>query len=154
MILSASPDYETTNVPDSKFRKKFHSLVSSNEFEAFIMGFIMLNMIQMGALYEGAPTSVTTVLTVSNYVFALVFLFEAILKFIGYGSTYFRNAWNKFDFFVVSASIFDFILEQLDFGGGGGFIKTGPQIARVMRVLRVTRILRLAGKAEGLQAIL
>jgi len=34
------------------------------------------------------------------------------------------------------------------------FLSIGPQLARVMRVLRVTRILRLAGKAEGLQAIL
>jgi hypothetical protein len=34
------------------------------------------------------------------------------------------------------------------------FLTFGPQIARVMRVLRVTRVLRLAGKAEGLQAII
>ena len=39
-------------------------------------------------------------------------------------------------------------------GNSLGFLSVGPQIARVMRVLRVTRILRLAGKAEGLQAIL
>lgn len=117
------------------------------------MLFIMLNMVQMALLWEGAPTSMTLFLRVSNYVFALIFLFEAILKFIAYVSTYFNNAWNKFDFFVVSASIFDFLLEILDFDGGG-FLKVGPQIARVMRVLRVTRILRLAGKAEGLQAIL
>lgn len=123
--MSAQPDYETTNVPDSEFRRKFHTLVSSNPFEVFIMMFIMLNMVQMAALYEGAPESVTNTLDISNYVFAIVFLIEAILKFIGYGSTYFRNAWNKFDFFVVSASIFDFLLEQMNFDGGG-FLKVGP----------------------------
>ena len=29
-----------------------------------------------------------------------------------------------------------------------------PQLARVLRVLRVSRVLRLAGKNEGLQALL
>ena len=88
-------------------------------------------------------------LRISNYVFAIIFLIEACLKAVAFGSSYFRNAWNKFDFFVVSASVFDFLLEIADFQGGA-FLKVGPQIARVMRVLRVTRILRLAGKAEGL----
>ena len=82
-------------------------------------------MVQMALLYEGAPTSVTLGLDISNYIFAIIFLIEAILKFIAYGSTYFNNAWNKFDFFVVSASIFDFLLEQMNFEGGG-FLKVGP----------------------------
>ena len=89
------------------------------------MCFILLNMVQMALLYEGAPTEVTMALAISNYVFAIIFLIEAILKFIAYGSTYFGNAWNKFDFFVVSASIFDFLLEQMNFEGGG-FLKVGP----------------------------
>ena len=55
---------------------------------------------------------------------------------------------------MVSASLIDIALKMLESSGGGGFLKAGPQIARIMRVLRVTRILRLAGKAEGLQAIL
>jgi sodium/hydrogen exchanger 10/11 len=64
-------------------------------------------------------------LKISNYVFALIFLVEAVLKGIAFGSTYFRNAWNKFDFFVVTASIFDFLLEQTNFEGGA-FLKVGP----------------------------
>lgn len=72
---------------------------------------------------------------------------------IAFGKSYFKNAWNKFDFFVVVSSILDLLMglvgdSQLE------FMATGPQLARVLRVLRVTRILRLAGKAEGLQAIL
>jgi hypothetical protein len=117
--------YETTNVPKSPFRLKFHKLVSSNTFEAVIMGFILLNMIQMAMLFEGAPESITQLLRISNYVFAIIFLVEACLKAVAYGSSYFRNAWNKFDFFVVSASIFDFLLEIADFQGGA-FLKVGP----------------------------
>lgn len=39
------------------------------------------------------------------------------MKLIAYGDTYFLNSWNKFDFTVVTASIFDIIigfLEQID----------------------------------------
>jgi hypothetical protein len=71
---------------------------------------------------------------------------------VAYGKKYFNNSWNKFDFFVVVSSILDIMLSFM--GEGLEFLSIGPQLARVMRVLRVTRILRLAGKAEGLQAIL
>ena len=36
---------------------------------------------------------------------------EATLKLIAYGGSYFGNSWNKFDFFVVFASIFDVMME-------------------------------------------
>ena len=45
LILSAKPQYETTNVPKNPLRKKFHDLVSSKEFDIVIMIFIVLNMI-------------------------------------------------------------------------------------------------------------
>jgi hypothetical protein len=81
----------------------------------------------------------------------VIFLVELILKFIAFGLTYFNNAWNKFDFFVVGASLLDVLLEMLDFSASGGILKVGPKI---LRVLRVTRIMRLMGKAKSLQAIL
>lgn len=88
----------------------------------------------------------------TNWIFTVIFISEATLKLIAYGRKYFNNSWNQFDFFVVTASIFDILLSFV--GEGIEFLSIGPQLARVMRVLRVTRILRLAGKAEGLQAIL
>lgn len=91
----------------------------------------------------------------TNYIFTLIFIVEAILKLIGFGKSYFHNTWNKFDFFVVVASILDVLLKLLEnVIKGGNFLTFAPQIAKIMRVLRVTRVLRLANKAEGLQAIL
>ena len=104
-------------------------------------------------LQEGNKETTLKIISVTNYIFTVVFLIEAVFKAIAFGSTYFNNSWNKFDFFVVSASLFDVALEFMNFEAGG-FLSVGPKIARVMRVLRVTRILRLAGKAESLQAIL
>jgi hypothetical protein len=152
MILTAEPDYETTNVPTQEWRKKFHTLCSSDKFEGFIMSIIMLNIVQMGVYRDGQKEEVTAIIESSNWFFTAIFICEASLKLVAYGKKYFNNSWNKFDFFVVVSSILDIMLSFM--GEGLEFLSIGPQLARVMRVLRVTRILRLAGKAEGLQAIL
>lgn len=58
------------------------------------MGFIMLNMVQMALLWEGNTQGQLLMLVYSNYVFTVVFLVEAILKFVAFGFTYFNNSWN------------------------------------------------------------
>ena len=153
LILQASPDYETTNVPKQLWRRKFHTFVSSSKFESFIMGVIMLNMFQMALFHIGQTREIEMLLDITNYIFTAIFIMEATLKLIAYGRSYFKNSWNKFDFFVVVASIFDVMMENM---GENSFdwLKSAPQIARVMRVLRVARIIRLAGKAKNLQAII
>lgn len=85
--------------------------------------------------------------------FTIVFLVEGILKFIAFGLSYFNNSWNKFDFFIVAASIFDVILELSPTSSGGG-AESFLKIAKVLRILRVARVVRLMGKAKSLQAIL
>jgi hypothetical protein len=45
LILSQSPEYETTNVPDNPWRKYFHDLVCTRIFEIVIMTCIVLNML-------------------------------------------------------------------------------------------------------------
>ena len=74
---------------------------------------------------------------------------EMITKMIAFGKSYFDNAWNKFDFFVVNAAIFDIILNNMN-SSALSFIAFAPSLAKVMRVLRVTRIIKLASKAKGL----
>jgi len=47
-------------------------------------------------------------------IFTVIFIIEMILKLIAFGSSYFNYGWNKFDFFVVCAAIFDIILNNLN----------------------------------------
>ena len=114
LILSSSPVYETTNVPKEPWRQKFHSLVSSDQFDLIIMSCIVLNMIQMGCLYEGANEQWLYVLWFSNVIFTIIFIIEGILKLTAFGWSYFDNSWNNFDFFVVISSIFDLLLDMMD----------------------------------------
>ena len=108
-------------MPTNRIRKKFHDLVSSKEFDLVIMFFIALNMFQMCLGYEGIDSTLEHLLVLSNHVFSLVFLLEAIFKLIAYGWSYFRNNQNRFDFFVVISSFFDIVLEVVRDLGSDGF---------------------------------
>lgn len=135
-------------MPETPWRKKIWTLVNCTPFDITIMTFIILNMFQMAFTYEGQPESGLEFLRISNYVFTAVFLIECILKLLAYDWSYFDTAWNKFDFFVVCASLFDFGLEFVD----AEAIKEMNigNVAKVLRVLRVSRVLRLASKSKGL----
>lgn len=114
MILQAEPEYNSTNVPKNVVRKYFHDLVSSDRFDMAIMTCIILNMLQMGCFAEGMSEGMIWFLEFTNVIFTTVFIVEAVLKLIAYGKSYFANAWNKFDFFVVVSSIMDLLLSALD----------------------------------------
>lgn len=78
-----------------------------------IMGAILLNMISMALGYDGNPLYWEKTLKMANYVFSSIFLIECILKLIVYKSTYFYTTWNKFDFFVVTASLLDVAMDLI-----------------------------------------
>ena len=133
-------------MPAQEWRQRFHRLVSSHHFEVVITGVILLNMLQMALLYENMTPKYEAVLDYCNLFFTVAFVLEAVLKITGYGLSYFSDSWNRFDFFVVCASVFDLVLAFANGDGGGQagkFSSVGPQIAKLMRVLRVTRVTKL-----------
>jgi hypothetical protein len=105
----------------------------------------------MSLVQENLTPSMTLFLEVSGWFFTAIFLVECVLKLTAYGKTYFNNSWNKFDFVVVSSSIFDLIITFLDtIDADLSTLSSLTQLARIARILRVTRILKLAGKDPGL----
>jgi len=74
---------------------------------------IMLNMISMACAYDGNPAYWEKTLKIANYVFSAIFLVEACLKLYVYRKAYFYTTWNKFDFFVVLASILDVFMDLI-----------------------------------------
>lgn len=88
-----------------------------------------------------------------NYFFTGAFAFECLLKLIANGGAYFNSGWNKFDFFVVSASFLDIVMANMS-ANSLKVIRVGPQLARIMRVMRVSRLFKLLNKYKGLQALM
>jgi hypothetical protein len=79
----------------------------------------------MAVQYEGCSDLYIKKLEKVNLVFTSIFLIECILKLFAYGRTFFRNAWNNFDFIVVFSSLLDIIIGLLD-AGDLSFLRIGP----------------------------
>ena len=77
------------------------------------MTVIVLNMVTMGMDFENSTISYDWFLKIVNICFSVIFFCEACLKLVAYGSTYFQNSWNKFDFFVVVTSVIDLVMMAL-----------------------------------------
>ena len=107
----------------------------------------------MAIQYENMSLSFSYTINLLGYFFNAIYIIEAILKMIAFGSSYFRYGWNRFDIFVVACAIFDIILNNIN-SSALDKVSFAPSIAKVMRVLRVTRVIKLANKAQGLKAII
>jgi hypothetical protein len=89
------------------------------------MGCIILNIFTMAATFEGMSDAYTKILERINYFFTAAFALECGLKLIAYGGHYFSTAWNKFDFFVVSASFVDIVMANMS-ANSLKVIRVGP----------------------------
>lgn len=134
-------------VPKNKYRKWIHTIVRASGFEWFSMICIIINTLLMAAQYFGEATLQLRVVNWINEIFAGVFTMEALMKGVAYGSNYFEDAWNRFDFFVVGGTLLSVIVEAV----------TGTSVrsmAMLIRVFRVTRIMRLIKASKSIQQIL
>lgn len=77
-----------------------------------------------------------------NYVFTIVFMIQMIIKIFSLGlNTYFKDAWNSFDFVVLTSSIISIILSNVTEALS---IKGAFTIIRAFRILRVFRLIKRA----------
>ena len=153
-IYKARSDYEIWLLPEKDtFRYYLREFADSSFLDNFIMGCILLNLVSMAMNFDTPDEKYDLALTYANYVFTGIFIVECIIKLVAYGPVgYFYSGWNKFDFFVVVASIGDLIIGNID-GIDAKFLKSF-QIIRVLRVLRVTRVLRLVKALKGLEKLI
>ena len=86
---------------------------------------IILNIFTMAATFEGQSEAYSAILEKINYFFTGAFAIECGLKLIAHGGNYFGSAWNKFDFFVVSASFLDIVMANMS-ANSLKVIRVGP----------------------------
>ena len=152
-ITSAESHYVIWVHPDkNSFRFYIREFADSSFLDNFIMIIIGLNMISMAMMFENNHPKYELGLSIANYIFTGIFIAECCIKLLAYDLSYFHLGWNKFDFFVVVASILDIIIANIE-GIDAAFLKSF-QIIRVLRVLRVTRVLRLVKSLKGLEKLI
>ena len=114
---------------------RLRRLVTSPAFDAVILVVIVANAVVLGLqTYPGLVERYGDELDLLNGVFLAVFVVELLLRIASYGrrpQDFFRNGWNVFDFFVVSAAFVPGVRES----------STLLRLARLLRVVRVVRFL-------------
>lgn len=122
-------------------------MVQHRYFNWFIFVCIFLNTTALAITWFGQPGYILTLTTSLNYIFACIFIVEAVLKIIGLGfKTYFKDNWNKFDFTIVILTIVAEIANQT------GSSKVGAAVTFI-RVVRVQRLLRFIKRARRIRII-
>ena len=154
LIINSKLKLENSGKKDSRIQIFLFKLVKSAGFTYFILTCIVLNMVQMAIIYDGAPSEYIAALDGINLAFTLIFIAEALMKICGLGAQeYFKSNWNRFDFFVVTTSIIDLVVSYF-VKSDLYLLRIGPQLIRVVRVLRVSRLVRLFNFLKPLQNLL
>ncbi|XP_073916569.1 voltage-dependent T-type calcium channel subunit alpha-1H [Castor canadensis] len=136
----------------SHTRRSIHSLCTSHYLDLFITFIIGLNVITMSMEHYNQPKSLDEALKYCNYVFTIVFVFEAALKLVAFGfRRFFKDRWNQLDLAIVLLSIMGIALEEIEMNAA---LPINPTIIRIMRVLRIARVLKLLKMATGMRALL
>jgi len=121
-------------------KEKIRNIVESSIFNNFILFVIILNSILLGLLtYPDIADKYESVLHITCEICVIIFTIEIFLKLYVYKTSFFKDGWNNFDFFLVAIS---WIPTQ---GAFSSF--------RAFRVLRTLRTLRLVTRLERLRLI-
>jgi Ion transport protein len=132
-------------------------LVSSSEFDGFIILVILVSCIFMAAdnptpLIPGTTDHVIAdYITYGNYVFTVIFFMELTLNIAAFGVLpYFMDPWHYLDAIVVASSMFELLLAVLQSLQGLIHFKM-PINVKVLRILRVFRFFRVLRPLKALR---
>ncbi|CAD8045308.1 unnamed protein product [Paramecium primaurelia] len=145
-IYSSVP-IEKFKISKQKIIRWLNEIISSNNFEMFILSIIILNTCVMMIQYLRSPQELTDAIQILNWIFLSIFSIEAILKLIVYRKFYFTSGWNVFDFTVVLLTILGVILEQ------SNVLNNVGTATSILRTFRIFRVLRLIKSAKNLRII-
>ncbi|CAL1588979.1 unnamed protein product [Knipowitschia caucasica] len=141
--------------PENRFRVWSQAIISHKLFDHIVLFFIFLNCITIALERPDIQkdSKERLFLSVSNYVFTVIFLAEMAIKVVALGfcfgpQTYLQSSWNVLDGLLVFVSLVD-ILVTLANPGGNRILG----ILRVLRLLRTLRPLRVISRAPGLKLV-
>ena len=137
--------------PDDPFRRKVCELIESPVVDRMLMASVIASSFLL--VFEtprlDASSALGILLWLGNYLFTLVFLFEAVCKIISYGflwtpNAYLKTSWNVLDFLLLLISV------------GAILSEAYPQLVflRPLRALRVLRPLRILSRNKGMALVL
>ncbi|NWT94277.1 CAC1G protein, partial [Urocynchramus pylzowi] len=141
--------------PHSRFRLMCNKVITHKMFDHVVLVIIFLNCITIAMERPKIePHSAERIfLTLSNYIFTVVFLTEMTVKVVALGlcfgeKAYLKSSWNVLDGVLVLISVIDILVSMVS--------DSGTKILgmlRVLRLLRTLRPLRVISRAQGLKLV-
>ncbi|MEJ2611559.1 MAG: ion transporter [Candidatus Thiodiazotropha sp.] len=125
----------------ANLQNQFTQLRENKYFETFVILVIVISALMIGAKTYPIPESTAQILRFMDIGITLFFLVEIIIRMVAEQSLkrFFSNAWNIFDFLIVTASLI-----PVD----------DSEAALLGRLLRVFRVLRLVSIIPELRVLL
>jgi len=119
------------------FRQRLAAFLERPAVTNFILGVILFNAVLLGLETSDTVMGATgPIIPALDSLCLMIFVVELLAKIIAYGSRFFRNGWNLFDFTIVAVSL-----------------SPGGQAASVFRALRILRLLRVISVAPSLRRV-
>ncbi|XP_071429427.1 voltage-dependent T-type calcium channel subunit alpha-1G [Pithys albifrons albifrons] len=141
--------------PHSRFRLMCNKVITHKMFDHVVLVIIFLNCITIAMERPKIePHSAERIfLTLSNYIFTVIFLTEMTVKVVALGlcfgeKAYLKSSWNVLDGVLVLISVIDILVSMVS--------DSGTKILgmlRVLRLLRTLRPLRVISRAQGLKLV-
>lgn len=128
--------------------KMFRRITESKPFEYFFIFLVVFNTILLMLEFHDQPLWWAQILEVGNYACAIIFALEMTMRLSAEGCSYFKQAFNVFDSFIVITSLLDLYIlgsSKVGFSAARSF-----RILRLFRVLRVFRVLRFLDKLKNI----
>lgn len=165
--IPRSPQQRKTEVIPQPWETPFGNLrefvrgffVENTCFGYVIISFIALNSLMMGIQADWMVTHIgeeaPVVFDVLEYIFAVVFTWELLMRIFVYNISFLRMPdwkWNIFDSVVVFLQVFD-IITTLAIGGNNGGNLNFMRLVRLMRLLRILRLMRVLRFVQELRSM-
>uniref|UniRef100_A0A8C5ILV8 Voltage-dependent T-type calcium channel subunit alpha-1G n=1 Tax=Junco hyemalis TaxID=40217 RepID=A0A8C5ILV8_JUNHY len=139
----------------NRFRLMCNKIITHKMFDHVVLVIIFLNCITIAMERPKIePHSAERIfLTLSNYIFTVIFLTEMTVKVVALGlcfgeKAYLKSSWNVLDGVLVLISVIDILVSMVS--------DSGTKILgmlRVLRLLRTLRPLRVISRAQGLKLV-
>lgn len=122
-------------------------LVESHAFESLILFCIFANTVLMCLRHPTESDDFSDLMGNLNFIFAMVFNVEAVLKLFVYKAKYFKDPWNIFDFVIVVGTDVTLVIKAV------GTESSIGNVAPIVRVFRIARVLRMIRQAQSLRVL-
>lgn len=121
---------------ERKLRIQVRKIVKSTIFYWTVLFLVALNTIIIATVHHNMPVIWKNFNRTAEYVFLGLFSLELLLKLYGLGArNYFRSSFNKFDFIVITGSLFEVI-----YGFFNPDVSFGFSVLRALKLLRIFKI--------------